>query len=43
MNIIVQTKVGNEYSLNRNRVIPNKTMANTTRDLILNSGNKEEL
>ena len=43
MNIMVQTKVGNEYSLNRNRVIPNKTMANTTRELILNSGNKEEL
>ena len=43
MNIIVQTKGGDAYSLNGKIKIPNKTPANITRDLLLSSIHKKEL
>ena len=41
MNIIVQTKDGHASSLNGKNEIPNNTLANTTRDILLNSSHKK--
>ena len=43
MNTIVQTTGGDEYSLNGISKSPNNTLANTTRALLLNSSQNEEL
>ena len=43
MNIMVQTTGEYEYSLNGKIEIPNKTLANTTRSLLLKSIQKKEL
>ena len=43
MNIIVQTIGGDEYSLNGENEIPNKTLANITMALLLNSIHNKEL
>ena len=43
MNIIVQTTGGDESSLNGKIESPNKTLANITRALLLNSIHKKEL
>ena len=43
MNIIVQNTGGYAYSLNGKSESPNKTLANITRDLILNSTHNIEL
>ena len=43
MNIIVQTKGGDAYSLNGKSESPNKTLSNITRALLLNSSHKKEL
>ena len=43
INIIVQTTDGDAYSLNGKSESTNKTLANTTRALILNSSQKKEL
>ena len=43
MNIIVQNKGGDEYSINGINENPNKTLANITRSLILNSIHNKEL
>ena len=41
MNIIVQTTGGDDSSLNGKSESPNKTLANTTRVIILNSSHKK--
>ena len=41
MNIIVQTKGGDAFSLNVKRKIPNKILDNITRPLILKSSNNK--
>ena len=41
MNTIVQTKGGDASSINGESKIPNKTLANITRALILNSSQKK--
>ena len=43
MNIIVQTTGGDASSLNGKSESPNKTLANITRSLLLNSIHKKEL
>ena len=43
MNIIVQTTGGDASSLNGKSESPNKTLANITRDILLNSSHKKEL
>ena len=43
MNIIVQTKGGDAYSLNGKIEIPNKTLANITRARLLKSSHKKEV
>ena len=43
MNIIVQTTGGDEFSINGKSEIPNKTLANITRAILLNSSHKREL
>ena len=43
MNTIVQTTGGYESSLNGESEIPNKTLDNTTRALLLNSSDKKEI
>ena len=43
MNIIVKTTCGDESSLNGKSEIPNNTLANITRALLLNSSQKKEL
>ena len=43
MNIIVQTTGGYASSLNGKSEIPNKTLANITRALLLNSSHKKEI
>ena len=43
MSIIVQTIGGDEYVLKGEIEIPNKTLANITRALLLKSSHKEEL
>ena len=43
MNIIVQTKGGDEYSINGEIESPYKTLDNIKRDIILNSSQKKEL
>ena len=43
MNIIVQTTGWYAYYLNGNSEIPNKTLANITRDLLLKSSHKKEI
>ena len=43
MNIIVQTTGGDASSLNGKGESPNKTLANITRALLLNSSQKKEL
>ena len=43
MNIIVQNTGGNDSSLNGKSEIPNKTLANITRAILLNSSHKKEL
>ena len=43
MNIIVQTTGGYAYSLNGKIETPKNTLANTTRDLLMNSSNKKEI
>ena len=43
MNIIVQTTGGDAYSLNGKSESPNKTLANITRAILLNSSHKKEL
>ena len=43
MNIIVQTTGGDASSLNGKSESPNKTLANITRALLLNSSHKKEL
>ena len=40
MNIIVETTGGDKYSLNDKIEIPNETLANITRALLLNSSKK---
>ena len=41
MNIMVQNTGGDAYSLNGKTEIPNQKLANTTRDLLLNSSQKK--
>ena len=43
MNMIVQTTGGDSYSLNAKIESPNKTLANITRYILLNSSHKKEL
>ena len=43
MNITVQTSGGDAYSLNGKSKSPNKTLANITRALLLNSSHKKEI
>ena len=41
MNIIIQTEGWNEYSLNGKSESPDKTLANITRNLIMNSSHEK--
>ena len=43
MNIIVQTTGGDAYSINVKIEIPNKTVSNITRALLMISSHKKEL
>ena len=43
MNITVQTKGGDELSLNRNSECPNNTLYNITQELLMNSIHNKSL